>query len=389
MEPTILYNDDWDSRCAELANRFEESIPEMFPSLAYGDWSDEIRDILHILNVPSDEIEQTVLAIERDGNNDDEAAQYLKAEFEKIASEQGRDRVEEVLFQQLSMHSAVIDSFYQNAEDDLRSSMEELGIDGASEGKPHSYLLIDGNQADCAEGKDAFDFIAETYGEELSQCANEVSYLEGKPCLHFAGDNQNIGFSYECDLIPDVWAREAYMSKAFHDVLCDHLEDESVFQFLSENQAIPEIEKDPLTFGIAHDLYTNAVYTDENGIKEMASALSKFKMQDFFKYSEDEYYGGIPAGLKQVTSPSRAYAAEEEIHKCFDHFMDDLRRNVRKGKKPNDSALLKGIEKTLESRNFDTIYNNIGGFVHGEKKAIQSLQKLGASEIRKTSSVER
>ena len=171
--------------------------------------------------------------------------------------------------------------------------------------------------------------------------------------------------------MPKELAREAYSSdKGIRTAIQQAMlssEMEEVMDFMKAAHAIPELEKDPSTYGIVRGIYS--LSEDMSGSLETISLqIANFDKQDFEKTYKENFEDAV----------SNAYDIESNTYDCsYSYFYEN---NPLPHQKSNDVS--KGIHKLLKEGNLDKLQETIGGYLRGERTATKALQKLGKSQER-------
>ena len=97
-------------------------------------------------------------------------------------------------------------------------------------------------------------------------------------------------------------------------------------------------------------------------------------MEDFQKFCKESNFD-IQKHLDAIQTPTDAYAVENEIYGCVEPFFFDA---IYEQEPAKETTLSKGIRTVMkENPSFDKTCEKLGGFLKGDQKAIQALQKLG------------
>jgi len=264
---------------------------------------------------------------------------------------------------------------YENAVSNrMEDALSELCI---SEDEPYLAIrqgkesTVDYIEPSLDLAKDLQNGLSSISGDDL-----RISYREGRDALTatFSFSDHPGWESETFSVIPKSWAKEAYASKEFHEVLSNAISDPDVADFLREAQALPEIEKDPLTFGTLRAIYTMQDDMPEDIQENFYRCLADFHMEDFQKFCKESHFD-IRKHLDAIQTPADAYAVEDEIYGRVEPFFFDALYEQEPAK---ETELSQGIRIVMkEHPSFDKTCEKLRGFIKGDRKAIQALQKLG------------
>ena len=364
-----LYDDDYAAYCSKRADHFLESLPDEYPDMSSGEHSEEIGSLLQRMGASYQQATETLSQLEV-CDTDEQAADLLRinlGELEKTSSKSLRDVVGKTLFDD----SAELRAFREVVKYNLDTSLKQQGIQSLSNFEPALFIDRDAcSEVSIKGGKNIVDLIDGTYGDVLDYQQMEISRNENEPCLRAYLHNDLHGFKENIIIVPKEFAREAYsfnkeIRKAINESLLSP-ESEEILDFLKETQAIPELEKDPSTFGIVRGIYSLSEDVSPRALEDLSIQVANFDKKDF----EAVYAGNYPDTF------SNPYDLESNTYDCsYSYFIEN---DPSPHTKADDVS--RGICKLLQEGNLDKLQETIGGYLRGEREATKSLQKVGKSQ---------
>lgn len=365
-----LYDDDYAAYCSQQADHFCDNLKDAFPRMSKGECSEEIGDFLHDMGSSYKQIAVTLSKLEA-CKSDEQAADVLRTDFDEL-EQQNSIRLRDIVGRKLFNDFIELDHFRETAREKLDSSLEQQGIQSLPRFEPVLFLDRDADtEVSVKRGKNLADLLEGTYDDILDYQQMEIYRNENEPCLRAHLHDDLHGFHENVTIVPKELAREAYSSdKGIRTAIQQAMlssEMEEVMDFMKAAHAIPELEKDPSTYGIVRGIYS--LSEDMSGSLETISLqIANFDKQDFEKTYKENFEDAV----------SNAYDIESNTYDCsYSYFYEN---NPLPHQKSNDVS--KGIHKLLKEGNLDKLQETIGGYLRGERTATKALQKLGKSQER-------
>ena len=276
-------------------------------------------------------------------------------------------------------HDIYIDYTSENdPEIALKQAYKKLGIKDVTE--PHLYFSPNkGWKHEAVYNVVEPDSdIADTLLADNDYDGNiEVYHNEKEPCLHVALSSHDVPFGEYYTVIPASWAREAYTSKEFHDHISHLMENDEVKEFLYDAKAIPELEKDPMTFGIVMGFINNSYSLYSNSYINLPE-MADFDMKEFkeFCHEQERYFSSDREMTFEEALEWKSKDPYDVAYIVEEAFGDYLCKS-----KANKNELMeKGIQAVL-NKPFDEILETLGEFVNHPKAVMPKIKKLGSAQI--------
>ena len=372
----LIYSNDFSAACQKDA---EYAVHHPDTLMAVLSWDDghvsHISDFLQYAGVSAKEADSL-----EDRLLDDKSSWIQKCQLlsETLAQQKPTLAQEKAMTDFLASCMQQSDEYMQAYENSVSNRMEDaLSELCISEDEP--YLAIrQGKESTVDYIEPSMDLARDLQNGLSGVSGNDlrISYRKGTNALTatFSFLDHPGWESETFAVIPKSWAKEAYASKEFHEALSNAISDPDVADFLREAQALPEVEKDPLTFGTLRAIYTMQDDMPDDIQENFYRCLADFRMEDFQKFcKESNFY--IQKHLDAIQTPTDAYAVENEIYGRVEPFFFDA---IYEQEPAKETTLSKGIRTVMkENPSFDKTCEKLGGFLKGDQKAIQALQKLG------------
>lgn len=379
MGTTFVCDNGFDTYCALAAKRITEKPNFLMDVMTESDNEQEnfgrLEGYLEELGMAEGDayaFAEDFFATEKKGAS--EACKKLLQTIETLSVSHGKKELADAYLEDIFLND---ERFYHDWGEAFSDYMQnQLGMLGLSEDE--KYLVIGSKWPytfDVTEP--SLDFATDLTNAIENPCGDRLIVTHDDDDLvlkaSFSYDsNPNLGTD-DFFVLPSAWAKEAYASKEWHDVLSEALANEDAAEFLLEANAVPEVEKDPVSFGLLHGILTMSQNQSHQFYSDFSRCLATFDMGEFKDFCKATSFN-IEKQMEKVKTSGDARALEGEVCVRVEPFFFDA---LYKGTPLKETPLSRGLQDALHSCTLDALNERIGGFLRGEKSAIHALEKSG------------
>ena len=375
---TVLFDNDFTAYCDAFADDYPDHVlHDLFPSFPNID--DDVRDCLEAVEMDEEDIDAFLENTSE--MEDDEAYELLAEKRGEVMEEKGtkkefKDKVFDIMTSDATGFFS--DEFVRDNTEFFKSGCDMLGI------QPDEDCLVMGTDIGW-RNLDGFMVLEPdsegTIAESILQSQRtdmhlRITHEEGAPYLSATAYTHDSPTGESYTIVPASWARKAFESKVLHDDLNNLLmASDDVRDFLYENSAVPELEKDPVAYGLMKGTvnHATACYNPANmkaHVQKTAKQLAQFRFGDFETYCREQ--GACCTPMQPYDDP---YSTAETLQ----DYMEDYFYTMKEGK---ETALSKGLEKLLLSEDGSKAIPKLKGYLKGKQSVIAELKRLGREDAR-------
>ena len=374
-----IFDNDYVAYCDAVAKDYPSYMHDFFPD--FPNIADDAAEILSDLGMPSEDIDK-LLEEASAKSTDDDALDLLSSKMQELETDDVKKGITRSWFSDKMLDDTTgffSDHFNNLAHEDIQADYESiLNIDPK---EPH--LCLGSNMGwQNLEGMAIFepdqDIATSLIQAENTDTLLQMTYTEGDPCLRATAYTHDSPTGESFIIIPQSMARQAFESKELHEKLSGILaKDDDVKEFLYDAKAIPELEKDPVAYGIVDgmiDYATPFVSSKEASMRELAAKkIANFSLQGCESYCKEAGDLVLPSEATRIHGDNPYYIADSLKESTYG-YLDELEQ-------ARESSLTRGIEKVLQMHP-DKIHEMLEPLVNHPKKAISAIQKLGQEPAR-------
>lgn len=408
---TIIYSNQFDSACNAKAEELVQSKENLLgylaekPAHGYNpiEWT---YSLLESVGMTYDEASPCCKELANHKEDADTRRKYWDTFQHAAGSPSKKDAAVQYLSELLRSDKKFIEAYYENAKAHAEQTLAEMGLPFYTRNLPGSpqeddtYLQYSPN-ADQKESKGWMSrsdmgiraYIHDDRNRALGQFWPrkikdvEIYRKDSEPFLTVTFHPLYQKKQQTEYLIPSAWAREAYASRKLHRPLSDNIGNTDVSDFLYQARAIPELEKDPETFGFSEAIAWNLHrfrshypdggfmdYEEVKNIRWLSCAVAAFKKKEFEEYIDSPEVSEWSA--RRLLASSNPYEVADGIRAIVSTYF------YEEDKTGFDQTLAKGIEQFLKTATFEEMRKAFKWFIKGNKKAIQNLKSFGETPAR-------
>ena len=366
-----IFDNDFVAYCDEVAKDYPSYMNDFFPD--FPNTTDDATEILSDLGMDSRAIDKFIEEASAK-STDDDALNLLSSKIQELATDDVKQGITRSWFSDKMLDDTTgffSDHFNDLAHEDIQAGYESvLNIDPK---EPH--LCLGSNMGwQNLEGMAIFepdrDIATSLIQAENTDTLLQMTYTEGDPCLRATAYTHDSPTGESFVIIPQSMARQAFESKELHEKLSALLaKDDDVKEFLYDAKAIPELEKDPVAYGIVDGMIDYATSMRELAAKKIAN----FSLQGFESYCKDVGDLVLPSEATRIHGDNPYYIADSLKDSTYG-YLDELEQ-------ARESSITRGIEKVLQMHP-DKIHKMLEPLVEHPKKALAAIQKLGQEPAR-------
>ena len=368
-----IFDNDFVAYCDEVAKDYPSYMNDFFPD--FPNTTDDATEILSDLGMDSRAIDKFIEEASAK-STDDDALNLLSSKIQELATDDVKQGITRSWFSDKMLDDTTgffSDHFNDLAHEDIQAGYESvLNIDPK---EPH--LCLGSNMGwQNLEGMAIFepdrDIATSLIQAENTDTLLQMTYTEGDPCLRATAYTHDSPTGESFVIIPQSMARQAFESKELHEKLSALLaKDDDVKEFLYDAKAIPELEKDPVAYGIVDGMID---YATPASMRELAAKkIANFSLQGFESYCKDVGDLVLPSEATRIHGDNPYYIADSLKYSTYG-YLDELEQ-------ARESSLTRGIEKVLQMHP-DKIHKMLEPLVEHPKKALAAIQKLGQEPAR-------
>jgi len=368
-----IFDNDFVAYCDEVAKDYPSYMNDFFPD--FPNTTDDATEILSDLGMDSRAIDKFIEEASAK-STDDDALNLLSSKIQELATDDVKQGITRSWFSDKMLDDTTgffSDHFNDLAHEDIQAGYESvLNIDPK---EPH--LCLGSNMGwQNLEGMAIFepdrDIATSLIQAENTDTLLQMTYTEGDPCLRATAYTHDSPTGESFVIIPQSMARQAFESKELHEKLSALLaKDDDVKEFLYDAKAIPELEKDPVAYGIVDGMID---YATPASMRELAAKkIANFSLQGFESYCKDVGDLVLPSEATRIHGDNPYYIADSLKDSTYG-YLDELEQ-------ARESSLTRGIEKVLQMHP-DKIHKMLEPLVEHPKKALAAIQKLGQEPAR-------
>lgn len=372
---TLLYDNDFIAYCDEYAKNYADYIRDLFP--AFPNINDDARECLEAIGMEEDEVDaflKKTSAIE-----DDEAYELLTDKIGEVMEEnQSQRRFSDEVFSMLTCDETGFyrDIFDRDNREFFNSGCDMIGIDpsedclamGTNIGwrRLSGFAILEPKEDDIAQA------LRNTSG--ANEVRLKITHEEGKPYLSAVMAHHDAPTGEFYTLVPASWARKAFESKELHDDLNQLLmASDDVRDFLYENCAVPELEQDPVAYGLMKATVNHSnppVGMSERIVRKTANQLAQFRLDAFDAYCRKQ---------GACCTPKQPYDDPYSTAETLQGYMEEYLCTIKEGK---ETALSRGLEKLLMEEDGSKAIPKLKGYLKSNRRVIAELKRLGREKAR-------
>ena len=368
-----IFDNDFVAYCDEVAKDYPSYMNDFFPD--FPNTTDDATEILSDLGMDSRAIDKFIEEASAK-STDDDALNLLSSKIQELATDDVKQGITRSWFSDKMLDDTTgffSDHFNDLAHEDIQAGYESvLNIDPK---EPH--LCLGSNMGwQNLEGMAIFepdrDIATSLIQAENTDTLLQMTYTEGDPCLRATAYTHDSPTGESFVIIPQSMARQAFESKELHEKLSALLaKDDDVKEFLYDAKAFPELEKDPVAYGIVDGMID---YATPASMRELAAKkIANFSLQGFESYCKDVGDLVLPSEATRIHGDNPYYIADSLKYSTYG-YLDELEQ-------ARESSLTRGIEKVLQMHP-DKIHKMLEPLVEHPKKALAAIQKLGQEPAR-------
>lgn len=368
-----IFDNDFVAYCDEVAKDYPSYMNDFFPD--FPNTTDDATEILSDLGMDSRAIDKFIEEASAK-STDDDALNLLSSKIQELATDDVKQGITRSWFSDKMLDDTTgffSDHFNDLAHEDIQAGYESvLNIDPK---EPH--LCLGSNMGwQNLEGMAIFepdrDIATSLIQAENTDTLLQMTYTEGDPCLRATAYTHDSPTGESFVIIPQSMARQAFESKELHEKLSALLaKDDDVKEFLYDAKAIPELEKDPVAYGIVDGMID---YATPASMRELAAKkIANFSLQGFESYCKDVGDLVLPSEATRIHGDNPYYIADSLKDSTYG-YLDELEQ-------ARESSITRGIEKVLQMHP-DKIHKMLEPLVEHPKKALAAIQKLGQEPAR-------
>ena len=296
--------------------------------------------------------------------------QSRQAFFDAFAQSSPTEKQQDVaisfLSQVLEDIQHIKEEYQERQSAELQDNLEKLGI--------HSndiFLAVGGSFPHWYDVMDSPEKIPKDYSD-ISNYEDHlvISHEDASPFLTATFEDAE---EQSFPIIPSTWAKEAYASEALHDTLNADFGNLDVAEFLLDAKAVPEVERDPLLFGLVHGIYEMRSHMTYDDSDNFSRVLAEFDMEDFKAFCKDSSFN-LEKQMQKIKSADDAYALEGEVWSRAELYFYDA---LYEGKLPKETPLTRELREVLQASSLDDMAEKLEGFLRGEKTTFHRMDKQG------------
>ena len=335
-----IFDNDFVAYCDEVAKDYPSYMNDFFPD--FPNTTDDATEILSDLGMDSRAIDKFIEEASAK-STDDDALNLLSSKIQELATDDVKQGITRSWFSDKMLDDTTgffSDHFNDLAHEDIQAGYESvLNIDPK---EPH--LCLGSNMGwQNLEGMAIFepdrDIATSLIQAENTDTLLQMTYTEGDPCLRATAYTHDSPTGESFVIIPQSMARQAFESKELHEKLSALLaKDDDVKEFLYDAKAIPELEKDPVAYGIVDGMID---YATPASMRELAAKkIANFSLQGFESYCKDVGDLVLPSEATRIHGDNPYYIADSLKDSTYG-YLDELEQ-------ARESSLTRGIEKVLQ-----------------------------------------